>query len=53
MKDRSYFLRSDINTYKKKFILLCNKCKTEVTIAENVKQTTHHTKRIKIEEYER
>lgn len=50
MKDRSYFLRPDLATYDKKFLLLCNKCETNVTIVEKVKQTTHHNPRIKIEE---
>lgn len=26
MKDRNYFLRDDLETYSKKFLLLCNKC---------------------------
>ena len=30
MKDRSYFLREDLETYKKKFLLLCNQCEFKI-----------------------
>jgi hypothetical protein len=30
MKDKSYFLRTDLETYKKKFLMLCNKCVLEI-----------------------
>lgn len=49
MKDRSYFLRPDLTTYKKKFLLLCNHCKPD-DIKLGVQQNETHTKRIKIEE---
>jgi len=26
MKDKSYFLREDLDTYKIKFLMVCNKC---------------------------
>ena len=26
MKDRNYFLREDLDTYKIKFLMVCNKC---------------------------
>ena len=30
MKDKSYFIRKDIGTYKQKFFLLCNTCFFEI-----------------------
>jgi hypothetical protein len=32
MKDKSYFIRKDIDTYKQKFFLLCNACFFEIKI---------------------
>lgn len=51
MKDRSYFLRPDIATYEKKFLLLCNLCKVD-NIKLGVQEQKPHVKRIKIEENE-
>lgn len=47
MRDKSYFLRPDIATYDKKFLLLCNPCKPD-----EVQEKKPHIKRIKIESYE-
>lgn len=38
MKDRSYFLRKDLETYKKKFLLLCNQCEFKIIKYEQNKK---------------
>lgn len=48
MKDRSYFIRPDISTYKKKFLMLCDNC-TEPLIRK-VEEQIPREKKIKIEE---
>lgn len=48
MKDKSYFIRSDLNTYKKKFLLLCNYC-NEPLIRKPEEQKPRQ-KRIEIKE---
>jgi hypothetical protein len=30
MRDKTYFLRTDLDTYSKKFLLLCNECACEI-----------------------
>lgn len=37
MKDKSYFIRKDIETYKKKFFILCNPCVFEVKVVNCIK----------------
>jgi hypothetical protein len=37
MKDKSYFLRNDLKTYTKKFLMLCDKCVVE--IPQKIKET--------------
>jgi len=50
MKDKSYFLRPDLATYKKKFLLLCETCKAEPLITKHNKEIAPRTPKIKIYE---
>lgn len=53
MKDKSYFLRPDLETYKKKFLLLCETCKVEPLITKLNKEIAIRESRIKITENEK
>ena len=49
MKNREYFLRQDIKTYKKKFLRLCNKCEFKlVNVKDNSYICTERKQTIKI-----
>lgn len=38
MRNREYFLREDLDTYKKKFFRLCEDCKVETLITKVSKE---------------
>lgn len=39
MKNKNYFLRTDLETYSKKFLLLCNTCTFEFPKRQTKKET--------------
>lgn len=49
MKNKEYFLREDLKTYKPKYLLVCNKCYL-IPYIYKVGEQKPHTKIIKIEE---
>lgn len=51
MKNKEYFYRDDLSTYKPKFLLLCGKCEFKVTKFAHVKNNSY-IRRIIIKEVE-
>lgn len=50
MKDRNYFLREDLDTFKRKFKLVCPFSEFKVTKFAHIKNNEYICKIIKIEE---